>query len=591
MTIVATMITRLDQQSVRLLFQTVSIRRKNAMMRNLIDKSIVGIVICDNDGVIESINGAAAKMFAQDAADLAGRTIDALIPDLLKDEDGEIRPLSQLAEEVHKETFGQRRNGAIFPVEVAANKVDIENEVRYVAFVNDITLRRQQEEELQHRADHDELTQLPNRSKFGQMLDDALAEARETGAMIAVYLLDLDRFKEVNDTLGHTVGDRLLQDVGARLSRCMTDGATLSRFGGDEFAMYLPNVVDPEKVEEFAGRIISALGQKFAVDEVNLEVGGSIGYALYPENGETADVLLQRADIAMYSAKRFHSGFSKYWAEDDVHSVRSLTLTGDLRRAIEEGRLELVFQPKVKLDTGAPFGAEVLCRWNRPDHGYVSPDEFISHAEQCGLIYPLTKWVMLNALQTAAVWRELGWDLNVAVNLSARLLHHEHVLDLVIDALKRWEYPADRLTLEITENALMVNPGHAMIVVREFASLGVKISIDDFGTGYSSLSYLTTLEASELKIDKSFVMGMSNDRNFETIVKSVVAMAHDLHLSVVGEGVENEEIVDTLRQYRCDVAQGYFYGKPMPADQFEAWLKANGTPTLRRTQNAAKQAG
>lgn len=219
--------------------------------------------------------------------------------------------------------------------------------------------------------------------------------------------------------------------------------------------------------------------------------------------------------------------------------------------------------------------------WIRPDQGFVSPDEFIAHAEQSGLIYPLTKWVLVNALKTAAVWRESGWDLNIAVNLSARLLHHEQILNLVTETLEMWEYPASRLTLEITENALLVNPAHAMIVVREFAALGVKISIDDFGTGYSSLSYLTTLAASELKIDKSFVMGMANDDNFKTIVKSVIAMAHDLNLSVVAEGVETEEIVDTLRTYRCNIAQGYFFGRPMPPEKFEAWLKAQDTGSVR----------
>lgn len=581
MTLVAAMTTRLNQQSLRLLFQTLSIRRKNAMMRNLIDKSIVGVIISDEDGAIESINAAAAKMFDYEIPNLVGESIGTLVPDLLRTDSGDASLLQELSHEVHKEVWGQRSKGGFFPVEIAANTVDIGGQVKYIAFVNDITLRRQQEEELKFRADHDELTKLPNRTKFSSMLVEALAEANETGASVAVYLLDLDRFKEVNDTLGHAVGDLLLQDVGRRLSRCMTDGATLARFGGDEFAMFLPNVVDPQKVEEFAGKIINALAVKFKVDQVNLEVGGSIGYAMYPENGETSEILLQRADIAMYSAKRYHFGFSKYWAEDDAHSVRNLTLTGDLRRAIEENELELVFQPKVKLATGTPSGAEVLCRWNRPGHGYVSPDEFIAHAEQSGLIYPLTKWVMFNALKTAAIWREIGWDLNIAVNLSARLLHHEQILGLVTETLEKWEYPAERLTLEITENALLVNPAHAMIVVREFASLGVKISIDDFGTGYSSLSYLTTLAASELKIDKSFVMGMAIDDNFKTIVKSVVAMAHDLNLSVVAEGVESDENVDTLRQFQCDIAQGYFYGRPMPPDKFEKWLKAQDTESIQ----------
>ncbi len=576
----AAMAIRLDHQSVRLLFQNLAIRRKDTMMRSLVEKSIVGIVICDAWNRIESINAAAAAMFGYELHALDGAPISQIVPDLMLQSEEESSPLADLAEVGYQAMWGQKHDGAIFPLEITASKVDAGGNTAFVAFINDITQRRKHEQELQYRADHDELTGLPNRTMFTRELDVALAEAQETGAMVAVYLLDLDRFKEVNDTLGHAVGDRLLQDVAKRLSRFMPEGATLSRFGGDEFAMFLPYVLDIGQVEQFAGAIVNGLREPFDVDQVSLEVGGSLGYALFPENGKTTDGLLQRADIAMYSAKRFQSGFSKYWAEDDAHSVRNLTLTGDLRRAIEEGELELAFQPKNDLATGTVMGAEVLCRWNRPEHGFVSPDEFIGHAEQSGLIYPLTRWVLGEAVKTAAIWRELGWDLNIAVNLSARLLHHEEILSLVTRTLEQWEFPAGRLTLEITENALLVNPAHAMIVIGELAALGVKVSIDDFGTGYSSLSYLTTLDASELKIDKSFVLGMSKEENFKTVVKSVIAMAHDLDLRVVAEGIESEEVVAILRGFGCDVGQGFLFGKPMAAADFENWLRTRQLPTF-----------
>jgi len=572
LSVVLSMANRLDQQSLRLLFQTFAIRRRDATMRNLIEKSIVGVIICDEDGRIESINGAAAAMFGYSLSDFKDTPLDLLIPDIARDDGGDALTLLQLAEGTHRETWGQRGDGSRFPMEIAANRETVDGKATYVAFVNDITLRRQQEEELEYRADHDELTGLPNRGNFSHVLEEILGEMVETGAKCAVFLLDLDRFKEVNDTLGHAVGDKLLQDVGRRLLPQMSDGAMLSRFGGDEFAMFLPHFVDDSRIEEFAGNIIAALKQPFDVDGLNLEVGGSIGYALYPDDGDTPDTLLQRADIAMYSAKRFQSGVSKYWAEDDLHSVRNLTLTGDLRRAIDEGELEIVIQPKVDLKTEEAMGGEVLCRWNRPDHGFVSPDEFIGHAEQSGLIFPLTQWVLGKAVETAAIWRELGWDLNIAVNLSARLLHHEQILSLVRDTLERWQYPPEKLTLEITENALLVNPGHAMIVISELAELGIKVSIDDFGTGYSSLSYLTTLAAKELKIDKSFVMGMAHDKNFKTVVKSVIAMAHDLDLRVVAEGIETDEAVEVLCQFGCDIGQGYLFGRPMSSADFEAWL-------------------
>jgi len=585
----AAMAIRLDHQSVRLFFQSLAIRRKDTMMRSLVEKSIVGVVICDEGSRIESINPAAAAMFGYDLQALDGAPIGQIVPDLMLESDDEWSPLADLAEVGYQAMWGRQRDGAAFPVEITANKVTVDGRSAFVAFINDITQRRRHEEELQYRADHDELTGLPNRAMFARELAIALTEAQESGTMVAVYLLDLDRFKEVNDTLGHAVGDRLLQDVSKRLSRFMPEGAMLSRFGGDEFAMYLPYVLDIGQVERFAGGIISALRQPFDVDQVSLEVGGSLGYAIFPDNGTTTDILLQRADIAMYSAKQYQSGFSKYWAEDDAHSVRNLTLTGDLRRAIEEDELELAFQPKIDLATGTVTGAEVLCRWSRPEHGFVSPDEFIGHAEQSGLIYPLTRWVLGKAVQTAAIWRELGWDLNIAVNLSARLLHHEEILSLVTGTLEQWEFPARRLTLEITENALLVNPAHAMIVIGELAALGVRVSIDDFGTGYSSLSYLTTLDASELKIDKSFVLGMSKEDNFKTVVKSVIAMAHDLDLRVVAEGIESEEVVAILRGFGCDIGQGFLFGKPMATDAFETFLKTSAYSSLRLSAHSDAQ--
>ena len=589
LTFVATMANRLDQQALRLLFQGSDIRRKNAMMRNLVDKSIVGVVICASDGRIISANGAAAAIFGHAEATLPGEPIGRLLPDLSVKEEHRRGALKRWSMEGQRETWGRREDGSRFPAEVMMSEVDSEGDIVFTAFVNDITLRHRHEAELQYRADHDELTGLSNRTMFSRLLDVALSDAagRETG--VGVFLLDLDRFKNVNDTLGHAVGDRLLQDVARRLSTQMPEGALLARFGGDEFAVFLPGVSEDAQYERLAADIVEALRKPFAVDHLSLEVGGSIGCALSPDDGVTAELLLQRADIAMYSAKRLQGGFAKYWADDDAHSVRNLTMTGDLRAAIENDELELAFQPKVDIATGRTMGAEVLCRWDRPGHGMVSPDEFIDHAEQSGLIFPLTKWVLGKAVETGAIWRELGWDLNIAVNLSARLLHHEQILALVTETLERRQYPAESLTLEITENALMVNPGHAMIVISEFSALGIKVSIDDFGTGYSSLSYLTTLAASELKIDKSFVLGMEREASYKTIVKSVVMMAHELDLRVVAEGIETEDVVSLLQGLDCDFGQGYLFGKPMSSSTFEGWLRSGDWPAARLSHEIEAQ--
>lgn len=437
---------------------------------------------------------------------------------------------------------------------------------------------------LEHQASHDALTDLPNRAKFAKTLEDALGSAKNTDGKVAVFLLDLNRFKDINDTLGHSVGDHLLQELSIRLADEMPKGATLARFGGDEFALLLADTPDEAAAENFGRSILETIWHPFWVDEVILDVGGSIGAAIFPEHGTTPDELLQHADIAMYKAKRQHTGYEVYSPEDDPHSLRSLTLTGDLRRAIDGGELELVFQPKFKMCNGGVMGAEVLARWNRTGHGQISPDEFINHAEQCGLIFPLTKWVLDNALAQASAWRQAGYDIEIAVNLSARLLHHAAIVPTVASLLRKWNYPANGLALEITENTILVDPTHAMETVAQLAHLGVKLSIDDFGTGYSSLSYLKKLAVHELKIDKSFVLGMVASRADCTIVNSVISLAHDLGLTVVAEGIETADTFTILAELGCDVAQGFYCGKPMSAEDFENLVVLNTqrpTPVLR----------
>ena len=439
---------------------------------------------------------------------------------------------------------------------------------------------------LEHQALHDPLTELPNRTKFTNTLVDALDNAARNDGKVAVFLLDLNRFKDINDTLGHPVGDHLLQELAARLTQQMPERGMLARFGGDEFALLLDDVHSSVTAESFAGFILEEIQHPFGLDDVVLEVGGSIGIALYPEHGTTPDELLQRADIAMYKAKRDHIGCTMYCPEDDPHSVRSLTLAGDLRRAIEANELDLAFQPKVNVRDGEVIGAEVLARWERPGQGFVPPDEFIAHAEHSGLIFPLTKWVLNAALERGTAWHRAGRDIDLAVNLSPRLLHHAAILPTVASLLRKWDYPAERLTLEITENAILIDPTHAMEMVAQFAELGIKVSIDDFGTGYSSLAYLKNLAAHELKIDKSFVLGMEQSESDCTIVKSVISLAHDLGLTVVAEGIETREIWSLLDGFRCDIGQGYLFGKPMPAHEFEHCLRLN----KRDTRVAPKQA-
>ena len=449
--------------------------------------------------------------------------------------------------------------------------------VTILALLAVLFLERSRREEvmqaLAHQASHDPLTDLPNRAKFTEILVEELGAAKRTDSKLAVFLLDLDRFKEINDTLGHSVGDHLLIELANRLTEQMPQRATLARLGGDEFALLLTGVHSTTVVENFANFVLEEIRHPFMADGVILEVDASIGTAVFPEHGATPDELLQHADIAMYKAKGLSAGYMMYTPKDDPHSVQSLTLTGDLRRAIETNELTLVYQPKVNARDGTTMGVEVLTRWQRPGQGAVSPDDFIVHAEKSGLILPLTKWVLNAALEQGSKWRAAGHDFEVAINLSAQLLHHASIVPTVVAILRKWDYPPDRLALEITENAILVDPDHAMAMVAQFAELGVKISIDDFGTGYSSLSYLKNLAARELKIDKSFVLGMDQNASDRTIVKSVISLAHDLGLTVVAEGIETEKALSLLNTFGCDVGQGYLFGKPMTVGDFEKWLR------------------
>lgn len=568
-------------QAMRLLHQSSDISRKDKMIHNLVENSTVGIISMDVSGKIETINKSAAAMFGDDRDAFIETNIDTVIRREDSSEGKISDYLTYLPVTGTQEVIGHRKDTSEFPAEITFSKVDVSGDVVMTAFVSDITIRKQQEEALQYRASHDSLTGLLNRDAFTKQLDRCIVDAAENGGESAVFLLDLDRFKEVNDTLGHPTGDLLLQLVAERLNEIAPSQATLARFGGDEFAILLRNVSRPGNVEDFAECVLEQVRKPFELDDIRLEVGGSIGAALFPKHGDVADDLIQRADIAMYAAKQDHTGYSIYSPDADANSVRNLTLTGDLRRAIETGELNIVFQPKVRVSEREVYGVEVLSRWVRPGHGQISPDEFVTHAEQTGLIFPMTEWVLDKALEEASAWRLMGYDLNLAVNLSARLLQHSGTMPLVVSLLEKWEYPAERLILEITENALVANPKEAMAMVEGFSDLGIRVSIDDFGTGYSSLAYLKTLKVQELKIDKSFVLHLTDDESDRKIVKAVVGLAHDLNLSVVAEGVETIDALAELDRLGCDIGQGYLFGKPMPGADFVEWLD-NGEWSTKR---------
>ncbi len=439
-----------------------------------------------------------------------------------------------------------------------------------------------------HDSLHDALTGLPNRTLLADRFSQALRADTRTGTSTGLLLTDLDRFKEINDTFGHHYGDELLRQVGPRMASVLRDVDTVARLGGDEFAVLLPEVHSVDDALTVAGKLREALERPFQVEGVDLDVEASIGVVRSGEHGEDATVLLQRADIAMYIAKTQQVGVFAYDPTADGHSPAKLALHGDLRRALDRGELVLHFQPKLSISTGDVVSAEALVRWQHPERGLLFPDTFIPLAEHTGLIGPLTRYVLDAAITQARVWADAGRALAVSVNLSARNLLDETLPTHVAELLAAHDVPAALLELEVTESALMTEPARAQQLLEQLAGLGVRISIDDFGAGYTSLGQLKTLPVDELKIDKAFVLTMTEDRSNSLIVHSIVDLGHNLGLTIVAEGVETEQALAALRAFGCDVAQGYHLSRPVPVAALDAWLLGRTiTPACPRVPASA----
>jgi diguanylate cyclase (GGDEF)-like protein len=437
--------------------------------------------------------------------------------------------------------------------------------IALVPLLRRVTMRlRRQVEEIQRRALYDQLTELPNRTLFRDRVEQAVLRTRREAGSLAVMFLDIDHFKEINETLGHEAGDQLLQEVATRLRGQMRANETLARLGGDEFAVLCSGSAD--EAVRLSERLHGALHEPFTVCELPLEVATSMGIATFPEHGEDVDGLLRHADVAMYLAKDAHAGTAVYDADRDSNDAARLALAGELRRAIENGQLVLHFQPKAELDSGRIVGAEALVRWIHPERGFIPPNDFIPIAERTGLIKPLSRYVLTAALRQCAVWRDEGFDLHVAVNLTIPDLLDLELPSLISGLLVETGVRPDQLELEITESTILADPFRVRQVLTQLNNLGLRLAIDDFGTGYSSLAYLKRLPVQTIKIDRSFVMDMCENASDETIVRSTIELGRNLGLAVVAEGVETQETWEALGRHGCTLAQGYLISKPVPAD-------------------------
>jgi diguanylate cyclase (GGDEF)-like protein len=481
----------------------------------------------------------------------------------------------------------QARNFALWVLDTMAFVYPLLGQYSSRTIVHEATtFVRDQTEELRERAErleqekvfaatHDPVTELPNRSLFYQRVERSIQGARRDSRSLALLVLQVENFKDIQDALGSAKTDLVLKQLAARFLETTRERDSVARLDSQRFSVLLEGGTGQPGAEQAASRLQKALEPLFHSDRLKLPVHASVGIALFPAHGEDADSLVRHAGAALHAAGQSHNGYAVYSPELDAHSPRRLTLMGDLQHALEYDHLELYYQPKADIGAGRIVGAEALLRWQHPGHGFIPPDEFIIQAERTRLIKPLTQWVMERAFRDAAAWRSDGLDLVVSINLSIKNLQDPEFPDRIVGAMAKTGAQADWFIFEITESSIIVDPERVLDALHRIHSLGFGLSIDDFGTGYSSLAYLKKLPVSELKIDKSFVMDMLNSDNDAVIVRATVELAHNLGLSVTAEGVESAGLMRALQDFRCDIAQGYYLSRPLPAGEFRRWLGAS----------------
>lgn len=555
------------------------LRESDERYRIITETVTDAIISIDEHGKIAFINTAAERIFGYRVREMLGQRLSMLIP-------GSLQKLRKATRVRHRmtgyrrvvweetELSGLHKDGRPVPLEVSFGEYRRNNRRLFTGVVRDVTERKRADEKIRYLAQHDALTELPNRVLLRDRIAHALAQARRSHEKVAVLFLDLDGFKHINDSLGHHTGDHLLRMVSQRLRRCLREGDSIGRLGGDEFLVCLPAPVDEHDAAAVSGKILETLREPFQVDEQELHVSASIGISVFPADGEDTDTLMRAADIAMYHAKeKGRNNYQFFTPNLNKTARRRLLITSRLHRALQRDELTLVYQPQVEMENGRILAVEALIRWQQPGNGTILPDQFIKIAEEAGLVAPIGEWVLREACRQLKRWREAGHpDLRVAVNLSPEQFRRPGFADLVLGILRETGLPAPALDLEITEGVLMRQSRENIAIIGRLAGTGIQFAVDDFGTGYSNLAYLQRFPIDAIKIDRSFVDGLGRDRNNNAIVTAIIAMARNLNLHIVAEGVETAEQVGFLRSRGCLAAQGFYYHAPVPAEVFGALL-------------------
>ncbi len=560
--------------------------KPNPLMETLFDRASDGFLVCGGDGRVLSCNPAASQLLGDESDAIEGRHVSELL------EHGKGGGFVLRAGPAKLRC----RDGSIRPVALHLTEYEASGVPHVLVRVRDTTERQEAQERLKQLANHDSLTGLPNRVLFRDRLGQAMARAKRHGRPMALMFLDLDRFKVVNDELGHEAGDLLLQHVAKTLTACLREGDsvarndaplhTLSRLGGDEFTLIVEHIGSAEDAAHIARRMLEALSEPFLIGEEELVVTASIGISIYPTDDVDLDTLIRHTDMAMYRSKSLGRATYSFFSEDLSAAVTArVSLEASLRRAVEREEFMLHFQPKADLRTGKVTGVEALVRWQRPGHGLVPPDRFVGVLEDTGLILPVGAWVIRAACEQLAAWDRLGLPpLSLAVNLSARQFRHLYLASLIEDSLRVNHIDPARLEIELTESLLMEDNESTRAMLASFRRLGVRLAIDDFGTGHSSLSYIRRFAIDTLKIDRSFVQSLPDNSEDTAICSAVIALGRNMKMNVVAEGVETIEQAHVLRELGCDEVQGWWISRPMPGADFASWFM-----TYSRTRVARKR--
>ncbi len=569
-----------------------SLRDRGQRISAILDNVVDGIITIDGQGIIDTFNPSAESIFGYRADEVVGTNVKVLMPEPFHGEhDTHLKNYLGTGEAkiigIGREIVGRRKDGSTFPANLAVREMLIDGTRMFTGNIRDISEAKAAEDKITKLAFYDDLTGLPNRNMFYDKLEDEMKRSDRSGLPVVLMLLDLDHFKEMNDTLGHAQGDLLLVEAARRITACVRKTDTVARLGGDEFTIILSDMKDVTKASHIAENIIKSLAAPFYLSEKINFISGSLGVALYPNDAQNADNLIVNADQAMYMVKEAgRNGFGYFTAalQDAAHARQSLIR--DLGDALPGKQLAVHYQPIVELATGKIYKAEALLRWQHPERGLVSPAEFIPLAEETGLIHEIGDWVFYQAIRELAQWRELLVpEFQISVNVSPIQFRERQGSDRVsfkgfkkdwLNALNGLGLPGESVVFEITEGVLVDERASVTDKLLAMRDAGIQVALDDFGTGYSSLSYLKKLDIDYLKIDQSFVQNLENDINDQALCEAIIVMAHKLGLKVIAEGVETELQRDILVGFGCDYAQGWLYSKALPADEFEVLLKEQG---------------